>query len=492
MDSSNMKTTYKHLLIACACLTAWHKTLDARAAQPEASRESPTNATVWLVTGAQQTFVVRGTDAAGDLHVTEWYLNGDYITTRAMSNGTNATNSWLYTFATPGTYTVDAIVYDTAWAHASVRWNVMVYDSAPPVASRLSPASSNIFVLPGASQAFTVRGTDVNGDLRGVEWYVNDTQQDSRLTLSGGEANDVWSYTFPEAGTYTVEASVFDSLGTYSSPTAQWNVTVQPRSRGMYVDKVNQILGNPDLTLSVLEYVKRNAITYLALYVGGYPLGASMDAFVQLAKSTYGVKEIGFIGGCTADFDAFQSYNSSYAGKADVFNLEYEFWNHTPRDFDQFKTLLQYMRVAGDPSSAKVETYIGWPTDAEIVELAGLVDRLLLHCYVRNPSNAYNYAKSRFYAISTVSSNLAIWPIFSAESSNYYADQPFMGDWLATHSLSEAEEIFMAAYNDDTDARKYKGGVSGFQYYSYDYIRKAIWDKRGFSLFLSSLRSSAD
>lgn len=368
---------------------------------------------------------------------------------------------------------------------------VMVYDSAPPVASRLSPASSNIFVLPGASQTFTVRGTDVNGDLRGVEWYVNGTQQVSRLTLSGGEANDVWSYTFPEAGTYTVEARVFDSLGAYSSPSTQWSVTIQPRSRGMYVDRVNQILSNSDLTVALLEYAKRNAITYLVLYVGGYPLGASMDAFVQLAKSTYGVKEIGFIGGRTADFDAFQSYNSSYVGKADVFNLEYEFWNHTPRDFDQFKTLLQHMRIASAPSSAKVETYIGWPTDAEIVELAGLVDRLLLHCYVRTPSNAYNYAKSRLYALSGGPLNLTIWPIFSAESSSYYADQPFMGDWLVSHSFNEAEAIFMDAYNDDTDARKYEGGVSGFQYYSYDYIRKIIKDKRGVSLSIATDRSCA-
>ncbi len=259
----------------------------------------------------------------------------------------------------------------------------------------------------------------------------------------------------------------------------------------MYVDRVNQILSNSDLTVALLEYAKRNAITYLVLYVGGYPLGASMDAFVQLAKSTCGVKEIGFIGGRTADFDAFQSYNSSYVGKADVFNLEYEFWNHTPRDFDQFKTLLQHMRIASAPSSAKVETYIGWPTDAEIVELAGLVDRLLLHCYVRTPSNAYNYAKSRLYALSGGPLNLTIWPIFSAESSSYYADQPFMGDWLVSHSFNEAEAIFMDAYNDDTDARKCEGGVSGFQYYSYDYIRKIIKDKRGVSLSIATDRSCA-
>ncbi|MGI6099923.1 MAG: Ig-like domain-containing protein [Lentisphaerae bacterium] len=133
------------------------------------------------------------------------------------------------------------------------------------------------------------------------------------------------------------------------------------------------------------------------------------------------------------------------------------------------------MRTAAAHSSARVETYIGWPTDAEIMELAGLADRLLLHCYVGNPANAYNYAKSRLYALGAAATNPAVWPIFSAESSGHYADQPFMGDWLASHSLNEAEAIFMAAYNGDTDPRRHKAGIPGFQYYSYDYMSPLLF-----------------
>ncbi|MGI6495302.1 MAG: Ig-like domain-containing protein [Kiritimatiellia bacterium] len=463
----------KNLLVVGICLAVSCFVPDAMAA-PTALRESPADATVSLAPGTQRTFVVRGMDATGALHVTEWYLDGDYIESHPIS-GTNATDSWSYTFATPGSRTVVAIVYDTAWKHDSVRWDVVAYDSAPPVASRASPAGANVFVPPGATQAFTVCATDVNSDLRGVEWYVNGEHQASRFTLSGSEAQDVWSHTFPEAGTYTIEASVFDWQGAYSSPAARWTVTLQPRSRGMYVDKVHQILRNRGLALSVLEYAKRNSIAYLALYLGSYPMGADVDAFVQLAKSAYGVEEIGFIGGSAADFDAFQSYNSAYPGKADVFNLEYEFWNHQPRDFDPCKAILQHMRTAAAPSGAKVETYVGWPTDAEIGELAGLVDRLLLHCYVGNPANAYAYAKSRLHALGAATTNLVVWPIFSAESSDHYADQPFMGDWLAAHSLNEAEESFMAAYHDDTDPRTYAAGVPGFQYYSYDYMSPLLF-----------------
>jgi hypothetical protein len=50
-----------------------------------------------------------------------------------------------------------------------------------------------------------------------------------------------------------------------------------------------------------------------------------------------------------------------------------------------------------------------------------------------------------------------------------------MGDWLAAHSLGEAEEIFMASNRGDTDTRKYNIGLLGFQYYSFDYTSPLLF-----------------
>lgn len=753
------------------------------AALPTASRESPTSSTLTIITGSSQTFVVRGTDTDGNLRGAEWYLNGSHQVSHFTMSGSSATDSWSYTFNSAGTFTVEALVFDTAGGYSSAaRWTVTVQNNVAPVASRSSPSGSSVTLLPGSSQTFVVRGTDSNGNLRGAEWYLDGAHQVSHFTMSGSSDTDSWSRTFNSAGTFTVEALVFDTLNAYSSA-ARWTVSVQPdttpptpnpmtfstapygysttsirmvatqasddwysveyyfycalngggggdygftanreyidtglsvnarygyqvlardtspnhnqgsysttryaytlantpsaptvggatgsslnvdvqpngnpsstefavyndtsgyyvnatggnngsaavwrtdsqwgtvtvtglspntpysfkvkarngdsvetvfgaaasgttlsvnypptasrngpknanpnfmfvtggtvirfevlasdqngnlsavdwyvngqirathtisgpsstdnwtytfpssgtyvveaqpydtqgayataalwtvnvvgKSRGMYVDKLDIYVGNPAATVSILEYAKRNSFNYLALYLGGVPLGNDLDRFVQLAKGSYGISEIGFVGGSTASFDGFLAFNNSHVGKADVFNLEYEYWNHNPRDFAAFKSILQYMRNIGSPQGLKVEAYVGWPTESETVELAGLVDRLFVHCYVTDPANAYSYGNAggfyRLHWAGETANHVTIWPIFSAESTGYCADQPFMGDWLAAHSFGEAEDIFMASNRVDTDTRKYNIGLLGFQYYSFDYTSPLLF-----------------
>jgi hypothetical protein len=350
-----------------------------------------------------------------------------------------------------------------------------------PVATINTPNNATpsfMYLTGGTTVQFSVAATDQNGNLQTTEWYVNGQLQKTDTNMSGHSGTDGWSYTFNELGTNVVEAVVGNSAGNYSSPAASWTAAMVASQRGMYVDELSSLLGNAAAENSLLQYALENDITYLALYVNSAMLTNVLDSFVQLAKASYGIEQIGFIGENTNDFDSYIKYNNHYAGKADVLNLEYEYWNQTPRDLSGFLARLQYMRSIGIPQGLKVEAYVGWPSNSEMPQICALVDRLLVHCYVTNPSNAYTYgepAYERWYSAGLATNRPTLWPLFSCESSNNYSEQPFMGDWLVANSLDAAEAIFMDSYSSDTNAMKYNAAILGFQYFSYDFMSPLLF-----------------
>ena len=262
--------------------------------------------------------------------------------------------------------------------------------------------------------------------------------------------------------------SLFYAIGQTEFEAATNSTTMR---RGMYVDRMDEVIRNRAYALSVLEFAKQKDITYLALYLNSSKMDNALQEFIGLAKSIYEIKQIGFIGGDNVDFKRFSIYNKTHTLKADVFNLEYEYWNNKPRDFDKFTSILKYMRSVDAPL---IETYIGWATDTEIAELANLVDRLLLHCYVKDPVTAYGYGKSRIMAAGSSLNKLNIWPIFSMESSSFYDDRPFMGDWVATHGMDKAQAIFLDGVKKETDKRLNNIVIDGFQYFSFGYMTPLI------------------
>ena len=385
----------------------------------------------------------------------------------AVADATNLQAFYLVSPATaggPAQWFLGDVRIGTNWA--------AVTPPDQPVAVIVTPDNANpsFMNLPGGSPVqFTVAGADQNGNLQTVSWYLNGVWQQTDTNLSGYAGTDTWSHGFAAAGTNTVQAVVENSAGCYSSPAASWTVTTVASQRGMYVDQLTNIVGNAAAESSVLQYALANQITYLALYVGSGKLTNTLSSFIQRAKTNYGIQQIGFVGQNTNDFNNYTNYNNLYAGKADVFNLEYEYWNLTPRDFDGYMGRLQYLNYLTTPLGLQVEAYVGWPSNSEITQIAGQVDRLLVHCYVTNPTNAYTYGWTnnyRWYYAGLATNRATLWPIFSCESSNYYSDQPFMGDWLAANSLNAAETNFMGSYARDTNALKYNAALLGFQYYS--------------------------
>ncbi len=135
-----------------------------------------------------------------------------------------------------------------------------------PSASRYNPGSNIINLSVGQAQTFTVKGTDPDGNLRGTEWYLNGSYQISHFTLSGTSGIDSWSYTFNTAGTYMVEALVFDSLNAYSSQSAAWTVAVD----SAYITSFSPPVGikNPGNLISSSVTVKNTGTNTKSYWIG--------------------------------------------------------------------------------------------------------------------------------------------------------------------------------------------------------------------------------
>jgi len=117
----------------------------------------------------------------------------------------------------------------------------VIVANQPPTVSRVSPSSSSLSLTVGATQSFTASASDPDGNLAGMDWYVNGGSSRRSASLSGSSGQDSFSFTFTSAGTYTVEAQAHDSGGLYSpSPSpAIWTVTVPPQTQNAEIASVS-------------------------------------------------------------------------------------------------------------------------------------------------------------------------------------------------------------------------------------------------------------
>lgn len=110
--------------------------------------------------------------------------------------------------------------------------------SNPPSSNREDPTNADVIVAANTEQQFEVDASDTDGDLGGVEWYV-DGSFITEERFSGSSAQDTFSRAFSSPGTYTVEADVFDEHRVYNDQAAKWTVEVEQ--------------GEPDLTVTDVE-----------------------------------------------------------------------------------------------------------------------------------------------------------------------------------------------------------------------------------------------
>jgi hypothetical protein len=261
--------------------------------------------------------------------------------------------------------------------------------------------------------------------------------------------------------------------------------------RGMYVslyaDGVGQIqfggatepyrriLGDGNKEAVTLAFIEAHRIESLALYDLGTILAdpaltTALLSFLDRARAR-GVVEVNAIADVThGAWDAIAS-TQKQNGPFDGVITEIEFWN-PGTTFQQFTDTLSYVRSLqmttrlGAP--LKIGVYIGRPDQNQVNTMLPLIDRLYVHVYVTSPDQAYAYGQMRFQYIAAANASLGtsveVWPIFSAEGVQWSAGaEHFMGDWLATHTLDEAENTLLTSWEANPPGPS--AHVTGFQYY---------------------------
>ncbi len=133
-------------------------------------------------------------------------------------------------------------------------FRVLASNQAPSV-SGVSPISSSVSLLVGDSQTFTAEATDPEGNLERMEWHV--TSEDASVVglsgwnvpISGPSWEDSRSWTFPNPGTFTVEAQAFDTHG--ASGAVAWTVTVAKASARLEPSTV-QAVPNQEIEVQLI------------------------------------------------------------------------------------------------------------------------------------------------------------------------------------------------------------------------------------------------
>jgi hypothetical protein len=153
-------------------------------------------------------------------------------------------------------------------------------------------------------------------------------------------------------------------------------------------------------------------------------------------------------------------------------------------------------------SNLIVETFIGeFESGLESTQARNLsqrVDRLLLSAFVTDPSFAFDNAKGRlsFLGNGSIAEGkvLEVWPVYSAEDTELGADETFMGPWLddENNSMEEAENEFLNDYNADNSSWKDGISISGFQYFSYRYLKKLDLDDDGIADYKEDTNKNGD
>jgi DNA-binding beta-propeller fold protein YncE len=344
----------------------------------------------------------------------------------------------------------------------------------------ISPDGNYLFSASGNNNALIVLKRNLqSGEIQYLEHHKDGTNGVAGL-------NDVRDVIISPYGKHVYTAAVgSNSISVFGN-----NLKGQ---KGLYVDNFKNIIGVEKSEIELLSFAASNNIKSLTLYDLNeiLPLKENeLSAFIVKAKSLYAINEIGAAGSNQNQFDKIISFNNNqtYNGKFDSLTTEYEFWHDGT--FEAFIGLLDYINSNCD---LKIEVYIGnfeqGNEASQALELVSRVDRLFLHCYVSDPQYAFEYGEERLgwlgYAANFIGKTLDVRPIFSAEYRR--PDLWYMGCWLTSHDLIEAENEFLSDYNANTDNWKNNIDITGFQYFAYSYLKHPTCSKFEISTIMQLL-----
>ena len=269
--------------------------------------------------------------------------------------------------------------------------------------------------------------------------------------------------------------------------------------KGLYVDGFSTIIGNTTAEDSLLSYAQYNSFNYLALYDlwtvhTAYNLTNASTCtvlanFIQRAKQSYGITEVGAIGENFFFFNnVINIYNQQHSNplqKFDVYNVEFEFWTvatvstggyycttylqpggytcDTAGAFSFYKRLLHQVDSLANITGVISETYVGWFNQGQAITIGNTVDRILLHDYINNYSALYSYIQPRLQLIAARNVVTKVIPIFSAEPS-------FMGPWLSTHTVYLPFADLQTDLTNETGTWKNYINLQGYQWFAYSFM----------------------
>ena len=314
----------------------------------------------------------------------------------------------------------------------------------------------------GGGQAGSNSGGNVSGGSAGTE---------AGGTGEGGESPAV------QCGSASPEACW---RGLYLSPYTDHSGQV---TFGGETEQHLYILDDAQKRELVLDFIDAQDIDSLSLYdlptiLEDADLKAALLAFVQAARQR-GVVEVNAIGSLSKPAWDTIATTQTESQLFDGLVTEIEFWN-PGATFQEFQDIAAYVRSlemkTPDGRDMPLAAYIGRPTPEQFSALLPLVDRLLVHVYVKSAELAYGYGQERFAAIAAGNAGLGraveVRPIFSAEGEVWAAGpEHFMGEWVSTHSLPEAEATFLTAWEAEAGVMP---PLTGFQYYDYFYLERYL------------------
>ena len=97
-------------------------------------------------------------------------------------------------------------------------------NSAPEIYSHSRPNSVTV----GVSGRWQATATDVDGNIIGWRWFLDDVKQKEYTFLPSRSAARVIDHTFSTAGTYTIKSEFFDEGGLTGSVSWPVEVTAPP------------------------------------------------------------------------------------------------------------------------------------------------------------------------------------------------------------------------------------------------------------------------
>ena len=129
-----------------------------------------------------------------------------------------------------------------------------------PTVSRVSPSTASITLEPGATQTFTARATDPDGNISAWEWSVKGQSQGGQSLELTGSISRTFSHTFSTAGNYPVRVTFTDDEG--ASGSVSWSVRGGGQSSGTINVTVASSPSGRAVTVDGTDYTTPHTATW--------------------------------------------------------------------------------------------------------------------------------------------------------------------------------------------------------------------------------------